>query len=359
MTLPDAPALPVHDAPAEVRALLAEVLAALPVAVVVTDARGRIMFANREAGALFGYDAPALAGQPVEVLVPTATRPGHAAMHQAFLRDPVPRPMGANLDLTAQRADGSLVPVEVALKPIDGADGPMVICTVVDISSRKALERQRSEANAELERRVLERTAQLERSNLEKVEMLADLEHARADLERLSREDPLTGLANRREFDARVELELRRAQRHDLPISFAMLDLDFFKRVNDRWGHALGDEVLRRIGAILRQQCRGVDIVARHGGEEFALALPDTGLDDALALCERIRAAVDWHPWSQLQAGLQVTLSIGVAQRAPGESVHDALARADACMYAAKRHGRNRVESDATSPAIYDNHPWG
>jgi diguanylate cyclase (GGDEF)-like protein len=260
--------------------------------------------------------------------------------------------MGANLDLTAQRSDGSLVPVEVALKPIEGADGPMVICTVVDISARKALERQGREANAELERRVLERTAQLERSNL-------DLERARADLERLSREDPLTGLANRREFDARVEVELRRAQRNDAPISFAMLDLDFFKRVNDRWGHALGDEVLRRIGAILRQQCRGVDIVARHGGEEFALALPDTGLDDAAALCERIRAAVDWHPWGQLQAGLQVTLSIGVAQRQPGESVHDALARADACMYAAKRHGRNRVESDATAPAIYDNHPWG
>jgi diguanylate cyclase (GGDEF)-like protein/PAS domain S-box-containing protein len=352
MTLPDAPALPAPGAPAEVPALLAEVLAALPVAVVVTDARGRIMFANREAGALFGYDAPALAGQPVEVLVPTATRPGHAALHQAFLREPVPRPMGANLDLTAQRADGRLVPVEVALKPIEGADGPMVICTVVDISTRKALERQGREANAELERRVLERTAQLEQSNLE-------LERARAELERLSREDPLTGLANRREFDARVELELRRSQRHDVPISFAMLDLDFFKRVNDRWGHALGDEVLRRIGGILRQQCRGVDIVARHGGEEFALALPDTGLDDALALCERIRAAVDWHPWAQLQPGLQVTLSIGVAQRQPGEPVHDALARADACMYAAKRQGRNRVESDATAPAIYDNHPWG
>ena len=359
MTLPDATALSAPGAPAEVPALLVEVLAALPVAVIVTDARGRIMFANREAGALFGYDAPALAGQPVEVLVPEATRPGHAQMHQAFLRDPVSRPMGANRDLTAQRSDGRLVPVEVALKPIEGAAGPMVICTIVDISARRALERQGREAQAELERRVHERTAQLERSNLEKVEMLADLERARAELERLSREDPLTGLANRREFDARVEVEIRRAQRNDLPISFAMLDLDFFKRVNDRWGHALGDEVLRHIGGILRQQCRGVDIVARHGGEEFALALPDTGLDDALALCERIRAAVDWHPWAQLQAGLQVTISIGVAQRQPDESVHDALARADACMYAAKRHGRNRIESDAAAPAIYDNHPWG
>jgi diguanylate cyclase (GGDEF)-like protein len=222
----------------------------------------------------------------------------------------------------------------------------MVIAAIVDISARKALEDQARETNAELERRVKERTAELERSNRDKQGMLDCLERARLELERLSRQDSLTGLANRREFEARVALEQQRSERNDSPMCLAMLDLDHFKQVNDCFGHALGDEVLRRIGTILRNQCRTIDAVSRHGGEEFALALPDTDRAEAIATCERIRRAVEAYSWRDLHPQLRLTISIGVTRRMRGEEATHALGRADRLLYDAKRMGRNRVESE-------------
>lgn len=328
-----------------VLALLADIFDALPVAVVIAGARREILMINREAESLLGYRREDLLGQAIEVLVPDGLRPSHIESHHAYLEHPAQRQMGANRDLTARRADGSLVAVEIALKPLAGADGPMVIAAIVDISTRKALEKQTREANMELDRRVLERTEQLEHSNREKLTMLNGLEQARAELERISRQDPLTALANRREFDQRVALEHARSQRHASPMCLAMLDIDAFKYVNDLYGHALGDEVLRRIAGILRAQCRAVDVVARYGGEEFAIAMPDTGLDEALTLCERIRCAVHSHAWCELRPELRVSISIGVAVRRQGETASAALARADGLLYGAKRNGRNRVEA--------------
>jgi diguanylate cyclase (GGDEF)-like protein/PAS domain S-box-containing protein len=312
--------------------------------VVVADRRA-IVLANRAAQELLGYAAGELLGQSVDVLVPADARAAHAARREGYFADPASRRMGANRDLMARRADGRLVPVEVALQPVASEQGALVVAAIIDLSARKALERQVREANAELERRVRERTAQLEQSNREKLEMLAGLEQARAELERLSRQDPLTGLANRRELDERIGLELQRANRGEHGFCLAMLDIDRFKRVNDEFGHALGDEVLRRIAAVLRQTCRAVDVVARYGGEEFAVALPDTGLAEAVVLCERIRLAIEAHPWHELAVGLGVTISAGVVARLPGESPDAALARADALLYEAKRKGRNRVEA--------------
>jgi len=326
-------------------ALLADVFDALPVAVLIAGPDREIVMVNREAESLLGYRRADLLGKPVELLVPEGLRKSHALRHLAYLEDPAPRRMGAGLELMARRADGSLVAVEIALKPLPSAQGTMVIAAIVDISTRKALEKQIRDSHDELERRVLERTEQLERSNREKLSMLKSLEHARAELERLSREDPLTGLSNRREFAERVALEQERAERDATPMCLAMLDIDLFKRVNDLHGHALGDEVLRRIGSILRQQCRTVDVIARYGGEEFALALPNTDREHALTLCERIRVAVEANDWNELRSDLRVTISIGLVQRLDGESIDAALARADGLLYEAKRNGRNRVES--------------
>jgi diguanylate cyclase (GGDEF)-like protein/PAS domain S-box-containing protein len=334
-------------------ALVGDIFESLPVAVLVVDAERRIVMANRELEALLGYRRRELLGQALEILLPEAVRAAHAAYHRSYLDAPVARRMGENRDLLARRADGSTIPVEIALKPMQGADGPVVIAAILDLSARKALERQSREANAELERRVRERTAELERSNRDKQQMLEALERARADMERLSRLDSLTGLANRREFEQRLAEEKRfGGRREERPLCLAMFDLDHFKRVNDRFGHALGDEVLRQLGAILQRQCRVADIVSRHGGEEFALALPDTAIEESLAICERIRRAVAAHDWSRLQAGLQVTISAGVVQRLPGESNETALARADRLLYQAKRRGRDRVESQSDD-AIY------
>jgi diguanylate cyclase (GGDEF)-like protein/PAS domain S-box-containing protein len=327
-------------------ALIGDIFESMPVALVVADAGRRIILANRETESLLGYHREDLLGRQVEMLVPETARGAHAMQHMAYLASPVARQMGVNRDLLAQRADGRLVPVEIALKPIRTAHGLMVIAAIVDISARNALESQAREANAELEQRVRERTAELERSNRDKQDMLDCLERARLELDRLSRQDSLTGLANRREFEARAQLEQRRSERNDSPMCLAMLDLDHFKQVNDCFGHALGDEVLRRIGAILRNQCRAIDVVSRHGGEEFALALADTDLAEAIATGERIRHAVETYPWRDLHPELRVTISVGVARRMRGEEAVQALARADRLLYDAKRLGRNRVESE-------------
>ena len=172
---------------------------------------------------------------------------------------------------------------------------------------------------------------------------MARLERLRRELAELAEHDVLTGLFNRR----RAEVELARlvsavgagAGR----ASVAILDADHFKRVNDRHGHAMGDEVLRRLAVLILQELRGADVAARFGGEEFVLLLPATELEDARLACERLRVVVETHSWDALAEGLTVTVSIGVAEVDPVEGPAGVLATADTRLYAAKRAGRNRV----------------
>jgi len=317
-------------APADVLpSLVAEVLEALPVAVVVVDAGGRIAQMNREAERMLGHRRRDLLGRHINVLLPDRICAQHEDWRRAYMSAPEPRQMGANRDLSCLRADGSLLPVEIGLKPIHTDSGDFVVAAILDISARKELERRTQADKAELERLVQERTAGLER--------------ARAELERLSREDALTGLANRREFDARLAIESERSVRHEHPLAIAMLDLDHFKAVNDHHGHAVGDEVLRQVGHILEHHSRAADLAARYGGEEFVLALPDTSLAEARSLCERMRQAIAGFDWATVAPGLSVTISIGVAMRNAEESGTETVAAADRCLYEAKHHGRNQV----------------
>jgi diguanylate cyclase (GGDEF)-like protein len=134
--------------------------------------------------------------------------------------------------------------------------------------------------------------------------------------------------------------------------ALALLDLDRFKCINDRYSHLVGDEVLRRLAALLLRTCRRHDLAARFGGEEFAMIL--TGVDhaQALAACERVRAAVASEPWWQLHPELHVTVSIGLVhedEASQPDQRHGLLATADARLYAAKRGGRNRVVGDDTT----------
>jgi diguanylate cyclase (GGDEF)-like protein len=159
--------------------------------------------------------------------------------------------------------------------------------------------------------------------------------------------DPLTGLANHRQFYNQLSREVRRAQRYERPLSLLMLDLDLFKQFNDRYGHLAGDQALREVAEVLRQNARSVDILARYGGEEFALILPETDLKRATSQAERVRAAVATFPFLGAGAGPgSLSVSIGVAalhgkMRKGQELVHDA----DQALYRAKAQGRNRIES--------------
>lgn len=162
-------------------------------------------------------------------------------------------------------------------------------------------------------------------------------------LETQSRTDPLTGLANRRELDARLGAEIERFHRHAMPLTVSMCDIDHFKQVNDRFSHTVGDEVLRSLATILRTQCRELDIAARYGGEEFCLVFPQTAVWEASQVCERIRLAVASFDWASINPDLKVTLSMGVAGATELQTVDCLLGNADAAMYRAKRNGRNQV----------------
>ena len=159
--------------------------------------------------------------------------------------------------------------------------------------------------------------------------------------------DELTGLANNRAFRDVAENEAARARRFDHPLSLLMLDVDDFKKVNDTYGHPQGDEVLRRIGEILRAESRGIDAPARYGGEEFAVALPETELGGAEEVAERIRVRIEDEevPFLARDGVLRITASLGVAAIPDSAvDVRSLVAAADAALYAAKRGGKNRVE---------------
>jgi len=178
------------------------------------------------------------------------------------------------------------------------------------------------------------------------------------ELRLLAATDVLTGLANRREFIARGVDEIAGARRYNSHVCVLMIDIDHFKKVNDTWGHAVGDDVIRQVSSIIREICRVVDVVGRIGGEEFAVLLSQTDTDGALIVAERMRETVAGRTIS-LAGGqtLSVSISVGVAAmpREDGDLSH-LLARADAALYEAKQLGRNRVRlamsSDKSKEAL-------
>ena len=200
---------------------------------------------------------------------------------------------------------------------------------------------QQTQREAEILR---EKNDALTRADEEKARLLAQLQEQAAELERQTREDALTGLSNRRHLDERLAAEWERAVRFRRAMTVAMADVDYFKQVNDRFSHAVGDEVLRTVARILRENTRGVDVVARYGGEEFCLILVETAAAEGAQLCDRLRLLVEAYDWASIRPGLAVTISIGIAALHEEIDAPDALlAAADARLYAAKHAGRNRV----------------
>ena len=161
----------------------------------------------------------------------------------------------------------------------------------------------------------------------------------------LARLDPLTHVANRRYFFDRLQIELERSRRHESKLAVLLLDLDFFKRVNDQYGHLVGDSVLVHISDVLTHDVlRRIDVVGRYGGEEFAVLLPDTDLDGACAVAERCRSAIESTPCPRSGGGsIAVTVSIGVVAPEVGEGSDGVVRRVDSALYQAKSTGRNRV----------------
>jgi diguanylate cyclase (GGDEF)-like protein len=176
---------------------------------------------------------------------------------------------------------------------------------------------------------------------------ISDKREAHERLRQATHCDDLTGVANRRAFFEAANLEIDRARHFPREISLITMDVDFFKQINDSHGHPAGDEVLRQLGALLMQNFRDVDIVARVGGEEFAVLLPSTGQEAATQIANRLREAVAAHSVQIDGRSIQFTLSGGVVTlRDKEESLDELMKRADRALYAAKAAGRNRIFAD-------------
>jgi len=180
------------------------------------------------------------------------------------------------------------------------------------------------------------------------------LDQASLETERykqLALEDSLTGLANRRSLDDRLGSLMREAHARGSVITVALADVDHFKGINDRFSHAVGDEVLRCVGEILRAHCRLGDIAGRYGGEEFMLVFRGLDMRSASDACERIRRAAESWNWHSIHPQLRVTLSMGLATSSSFRDPQGMLDTADHWLYEAKRHGRNQVQPLVVVPA--------
>ncbi|PXF31609.1 hypothetical protein WH50_08855 [Pokkaliibacter plantistimulans] len=166
-----------------------------------------------------------------------------------------------------------------------------------------------------------------------------ELEEVNQQLRTLSLTDSLTGLFNRRAFDARMSEEVERSIRTRTPVSLLLVDVDHFKSFNDVFGHSEGDIALQEVAGLLKNNARSYDLVARYGGEEFAVIMPGTSTVDAERIAERLRASIAAHSWTLRT----VTVSIGVATLAQGDSIQTFISHADQALYRAKEQGRNCV----------------
>lgn len=170
-----------------------------------------------------------------------------------------------------------------------------------------------------------------------------ELKEAYKRIEELAELDELTGLLNRRSIMQALDEEIVRARRSSNPLTVALIDLDWFKRINDQYGHPTGDEVLRTFAITMFANIRSIDKFGRYGGEEFLLVLPETANDSAKRTLDRSRAIIADLDWSAISPGMMVTISAGLATLRPEDAPDSLLARADSALYRAKDLGRNRV----------------
>ncbi|MFH2125766.1 MAG: diguanylate cyclase [Pseudomonadota bacterium] len=275
-------------------------------AITLVNSRDQVQFWNLAAERLFGYSREEAMGQDLHHLVASSEQiPAVVKGLEVFGQTGQGPIFEGRLEVLARRKDGSHFPAEVSASAFS-MDGQWYAAgSVRDITERK----QNEEA-----------------------------------LKRLANTDGLTGVLNRRRFMELSRQEVARSHRYGGPLSLIMLDVDHFKAVNDSYGHEVGDEVLVSLSQVCRQVLRQVDLFGRVGGEEFMALLPETGLEAAAMVAERLRNALAAQAVSASKPELRVTISLGVAQLTPETRLSDLMRLADDAMYRAKQNGRNRVE---------------
>ncbi|MGC8668043.1 MAG: diguanylate cyclase [Chthonomonadales bacterium] len=316
----------------------------LPVPAYTYDAEGRIHEWNHAAEELYGWTGPKVFERPVwEVLVgPEDVETSKGIVTRVFKGERM-----VNLECCHFALDGRQIDVLLSTFPLRGPEGVITgaIAATMDVTERNRL------------RRELEQ--QLRRADA----LNEELKAANAALAESARTDGLTGLRNHRFFLSSLNDLFALSSRQNMELSLIMLDVDKFKDYNDTFGHPAGDDVLRTVSRILKENVRDCDTAARYGGEEFAVLLPGADAKQSIQIAERLRCAVEAHPWPLRP----VTASFGIATRDMRmDHPSDLVKEADRALYHAKRSGRNRVlhsnwlcfqSADLPAPDIPENPP--
>lgn len=272
-------------------------------AIVMIDATGAVSFWNPAAEKLFEYSTAEALGMDLhKIIVPRRHYDDFRKGFAVFAKTGEGAVVDKTLEMTARRQDGTEFPVEISISGIRTKEEWHAVGIIRDITERKQAEER---------------------------------------LREFAEKDSLTGLLNRRKFYEVLEQERERAARYARSLSLIMFDVDRFKAVNDTYGHAAGDKVLKKIASLVTDHIRKADIIGRIGGEEFAVLATETAAGSALALAEKIRYAVEMTAHDHVGT---ITVSIGVSTYDNGLTLDEFVRRADKALYTAKNNGRNRVE---------------
>ena len=304
---------------------------------------GRITECNQPYAGMLGYSREELKRIRYQEITPFQWH----AFNEDVLKEVMERGYSYEFEEEYIRKDGTVFPVSLRIWRIDDEAGnPISVCSVVrDITERKRAEEALRRAHDELEVRVQERTAELARANEALRTEIAERKRAEETIKRLAYHDSLTGLPNRRLFNDRLTLTLAHAHRSQQKLAVMLLDLDNFKEVNDTLGHSVGDQLLRVAGERLTSLLRKSDTVARMGGDEFMLLLPEIAqVEDAAEVAQKILEAIR-QPFVFDVHEIHVSTSIGIALYPDdGEDEDTLMKNADIAMYRAKDQGRDNCQ---------------
>lgn len=286
--------------------------------IVMIDDTGRIELVNPAFQKIFGYRPDEVMGRNVSMLMPEPYHSAHDGYLRNYLASGERKIIGIGREVVGRRKDGSVFPMDLAVNEALIDDRCLFVGLIRDITARKQAEQ----------------------------ELVESLEKQREYQQRASVDD-LTGLHNRRWLEEAFARQITRCAREGQAVTLIMLDADHFKRYNDTQGHFGGDCALRALGKAIADHVRPNDLAARYGGEEFALLLPNTHLGSAVSVAERLRREVEKMPILTPAEKLlpSITLSLGLAEMQPGDTLESLITAADAALYRAKQAGRNRVST--------------